>query len=89
MLMHNKLADHEKSRIGEIRSTIQEQLNTLSFAGRLWTIFRSILSGALNDLRRRLGCSKETIMETIDEYVNAFFVRSLQLDALTLSLEYE
>jgi len=88
MLMHNKLADNE-SRIGGIRSTIQEQLNALSFAERLWTIFRSIISGALNDLRRRLGCSKEMIMETIDEYVNAFFVRSLQLDAFTLSLEYE
>ncbi len=84
MLMHNKLTDHE-SRIGSIRSTIQEQLNTLSFAGRLWAIFRFIISGAINDLRRKLGCSKETI----DEYVNAFFVRSLQLDALTLSLEYE
>lgn len=88
MLMHNKLAGHE-SRIGDIRSNIQEQLDTLSFAGRLWQIFRSIISGALHDLRKTLGCSKETIMETIDERVNAFFVRSLQLDAITLRLEYE
>ena len=36
-----------------------------------------------------LGCSKETIMEMLDERVNAFFVRSLQLDAITLRLEYE
>ena len=88
MLMHNKLAGHE-SRIGDIRSTIQEQLDTLSFAGRLWQIFRSIISGALHDLRKTLGCSKETIMEMIDERVNTFFVRSLQLDAITLRLEYE
>jgi len=88
MLMHNKLAGNE-SRIGEIRSDIQEQLDTLSFAGRLWQIFRSIISGALHDLRKTLGCSKETIMERIDERVNTFFVRSLQLDAITLRLEYE
>jgi hypothetical protein len=88
MLMHNKLAGHE-SRIGDIRSNIQEQLDTLSFAGRLWQIFRSIISGALHDVRKSLGCSKETIMEMIDERINTFFVRSLQLDAITLRLEYE
>ena len=88
MLMHNKLAGHD-SRIGDIRSNIQEQLDTLSFAGRLWQIFRSIISGALHDVRKSLGCSKETIMEMIDERINTFFVRSLQLDVLTLRLEYE
>ena len=45
MLMHNKLVGHD-SRIGGIQSNIQEQLVTLSFAGRLWQIFRSIISGA-------------------------------------------
>lgn len=88
MLMHNKLVDHE-SRIGDIRSNIQEQLDTLTFAARLWQLFRSIISGALHDVQKRLGCSKETIMEMIDERVNTFFVRSLQLDAVTLRLEYE
>jgi hypothetical protein len=88
MLMHNKLAGHD-GRIGDVRSNIQEQLNTLSFAGRLWQIFRSIISGALHELRNRLGCSKEIIMEMIDERVNTFFIRSLQLDAVTLRLEYE
>jgi hypothetical protein len=88
MLMHNKLFGHA-GRIGDIRSSIQEQLDMLSFAARLWQLFRSIISGALHDVRKRLGCSKETIMEMIDERVNTFFVRSLQLDAVTLRLEYE
>ncbi len=88
MLMHNKLADNE-SRIGDIRSTIQEQLDTLNFAGHLWQIFRSIVSGVLHDVRGKLGSSKGAIMEMIDERGNTFFVHSLQLDALTLSLEYE
>ncbi len=88
MLMHNKLAGHA-GRIGDIRSTIQEQLDTMNFAGRLWQIFRSILSGVLHDVQGKLGSSKGTIMEMIDERVNTFFVRSLQLDAVTLNLEYE
>jgi hypothetical protein len=87
MLMQDKFSDRE-SRVGEFRSTIQQQLGTLSFAGRLRQIFRSIISGALHELRKR-GCSKEIIVEMIGERVNTFFVRSLQLDAVTLRLDYE
>ena len=60
MLMHNKLVGHE-SRIGDIRSTIQQQLDTLSFAGRLWQIFRSIISGAIHDLRIGWGVQKRPL----------------------------
>ena len=35
MLIHNKL-EGQDARIGEIRSQIQDQLDMLSFAGRLW-----------------------------------------------------
>ena len=45
--------------------------------------------GALHDVRKRLGCSKESIIEMIDERVNTFFIRGLQLNVLTLRLEYE
>ena len=88
MLVHNKLEDQD-CRIGELRSQIQDQMDTLSFAGRLWHIFRAINSGALGELRETLGCSAETVMQTIDERVNEFFVCSLQLDAFTMRLEYE
>jgi len=66
MLMQDKFSDGE-SRVGEFRSTIQQQLDTLSFAGRLRQIFRSIISGALHELRKRLGGSKEIIVEMIGE----------------------
>ncbi len=88
MLAHNKLEDRD-SRIGEFRSQIQDQMDTLSFAGRLWRIFRAIISGALGDLQETLGCSADTVMQTIDDRVNEFFVRSLQLDTFTMRLEYE
>jgi hypothetical protein len=87
MLVYNKLKDQD-SRIGEIRSQIQEQLDSLSFAGRLWRIFRAIISGTLSELRKTLGCSVKTIMLAIDERIHEFFVRSLQLDSFTMRLAY-
>jgi hypothetical protein len=84
----NKLEDQD-SRIGGIRSQMQDQLDSLSFAGRLWQIFRAIISGTLDDLQATLGCSVDTVMLAIDERVHEFFIRSLQLDAFTMRLEYE
>lgn len=80
---------YQNTPIGGIRSAIQNQLDSLSLAGRLWQTFRAIISGALSDLQEVLGCSADTVMQTIDERVNEFFVRSLQLDAFTMRLEYE
>ena len=88
MLVHSKLED-QGVRIGDIRSEIQEQLDALSFAGRLWQIFRAIISGTLNELQATLGCSVDTVMLAIDKRIHEFFVRSLQLDAFTMRLEYE
>ena len=88
MLVHNKL-EGQDSRIGDIRSQIQDQLDSLSFAGRLWQIFRAIISGALSDLQEVLGCSADTVMQTIDERVKEFFICSLQLDTFTMRLEHE
>jgi hypothetical protein len=88
MLVNAKL-EGEESRVGDIRTNIQEQLNTLSFAGRLWEIFRAIISGTLHALQKKLGCRVDVIMQTIDKRVNEFFIQSLQLDTFTLQLEYE
>lgn len=87
MLVHNKLED-QTYRVGEIRSQIQEQLDSLSFAGRLWQIFRAIISGTLDELQKTLGCSANAIILAIDKRIREFFIRSLQLDAFTMRLEY-
>jgi len=88
MLVQNKL-EGQDCRIGDIRSQIQDQLDSLSFAGRLWQIFRAIISGALRDLQETLGCSVDTVVQTIDERINEFFICSLQLDTFTMRLEHE
>ena len=87
MLVHAKLAGQE-ARVGDVRTNIQDQLDTLSFAGRLWQIFRAIISGTLQQLQKTLGCTVEGIMQIIDQRVEDFFVQSLQLDAFTLQLEH-
>ena len=88
MLVHNKL-ETQGTRIGGLRSQIQDQLDSLSFAGRLWQIFRAIISGTLDELQETLGCSVGTVLLAIDQRVQEFFVRSLQLDAFTLRLEHQ
>ena len=88
MLMHAKLEGQE-ARVGDARATIQDQLDMLSFAGRLWQIFRAIISDSLHDLEAMLGYDAEAVMQDIDQRVQAFFVHSLQLDVVTLQLEYD
>ena len=88
VLVHAKLSD-DRARIGELRADIQDQLNLMSLAGRLWQIFRAIISDTLDELGDALGCSVETLLKAFDEKVNQFFVQSLQLDSFTMRLEYE
>ena len=75
--------------MGQLRGNIQQQLDSLCFASQLWQLIRAIVGGTLTSLSRQLGCTVETIMSAIDTRVEEFFVRSLQLDALTMELEYE
>ena len=88
MLVQHKLTAQD-ARIGDIRSMIQDQLDSLSFAGRLWQLFRAIISGTLNELKAMLGCSVNAVMLAIDKHVNEFFISSLQLDVFTMRLEHE
>ena len=88
MLMNGKL-NQQDATIGQLRGNIQHQLDSLCFASQLWQFFRAIVGGTLTSLSRQLGCTVETIMSAIDTRVEEFFVRSLQLDALTMELEYE
>ena len=88
MLVHAKL-DGEGAGVSGIRADIRDQLNLMSFAVRLWQIFRAIISGTLDELGDILGCSAECLMRAFDEKVNQFFTQSLQLDVYTMRLEHE
>ena len=88
MLVHAKLSD-DGARIGQCRADIEEQLNLMSFAARLWQIFRAIICDTLDELGDTLGCTAEALMKAFDEKVNQFFTKSLQLDAFTMRLEHQ
>ncbi|MCU7879429.1 MAG: transposase [Candidatus Thiodiazotropha sp. (ex Lucinoma aequizonata)] len=88
MLVQNKL-ENPDFRVGDIRSQIQEQVDSLSFARKLWQIFRAIISDTLSELQATLGCSVDTVMLAINKRVSEFFISSLQLDAFRMQLEYE
>jgi len=88
MLVHAKL-DGEGAGVAGVRADIRDQLNLMSFAARLWQIFRAIISGTLDELGDTLGCSAQSLMKAFDEKVHRFFTQSLQLDVYTMRLEYE
>ncbi len=41
-------------RVCDIRSQVQDQITTLDFAKKLWSLFRAIISGTLNELKTKI-----------------------------------
>lgn len=59
----------------------------ISFASKLWQVFRAVITGALEELRVVLGDAATWVMETIDTHIQCLFTQVLQLDPRTLRLE--
>jgi SRSO17 transposase len=59
----------------------------INFAGKLWQVFRAVITGALDELRAVLGDAASLVMETIDAHIQCLFTQVLQLDPKTLRLE--
>jgi SRSO17 transposase len=81
--------ENEALRVCDIRSRLQDQLTSLDYAKNLWGIFRTLIHDALGDINREIGGAAGTVMKAIDSRVHDFFVRSLQLDAFTLEMEFK
>ena len=81
--------EHGELRVSDIRGHMKEQLNTLDFAQRLWQLFRALISGTIETFKKTLGKTTGAIMAAIDNRIDEFFTQALQLDALTLKLEFE
>jgi len=88
MLVDAKLTSAVGS-VGQLRSQIQDQFDSLHYAARLWGVFRTLVAGTLKNMRTQLNCTVGDIMARIDERVSQFLVQALQLDAFTMSLEHE
>ena len=59
----------------------------ISYAGKLWQVFRAIITGALDELQGILGDTVTLVLETIEAHIQCVFVQALQLDPKTLRLE--
>jgi len=86
ILVQAKL-EHADSRVCEVRNYLNTQLETVDFAKRLWGLFQTLISGALEDVREQLGSAVDTVMSVIEKSVQDFWVRALQLDTFTMELE--
>lgn len=73
--------------ITQIRQSLCRNSTDISFAGRLWQVFRSIITGALDELKAILGDTVALVIETIETHIQCFFVQALQLDPKTLRIE--
>jgi SRSO17 transposase len=74
--------------LSDMRASISSNLTDISFAGRLWKMFKIIISGALHELEEELGAAVGLVIETIEQHIEGFFVQALQLDTKTLRLEF-
>lgn len=64
MLLQAKL-ELVDSRVCDVRSYLNTQLETVDFAKRLWGRFQAIISGALESVREPLGSGVDTVMSAI------------------------
>ena len=66
---------------GEMRDRQTGALQALSYGALLWQLFRAIIEGTLDALKAKLGGQIiDSIMAAIDEEVDAFLGRALQID---------
>ena len=72
--------------IAGVRRGLCSNSMDISFASKLWQVFRIVITGALDDLKV-LGDAVTLVMETIDAHIECWFLQVLQLDARTLRLE--
>jgi SRSO17 transposase len=75
------------ANISIVRQTLCSNSADISFAGKLWQVFRAVITGALDSLKAVLGDTITRVMDTIDAHIECLFLQVLQLDPKTLKLE--
>ena len=73
--------------IAGVRQAMCSNSTDISFAGKLWQVFRAVITGALDGLTAVLGDAVARVLEAIDAHIECWFLQVLQLDPMTLRLE--
>jgi hypothetical protein len=85
------LAKREESiyadSVAQARQTVCSNSMDISFASKLWRVFRAVITGALDAVKVVLGDAAVLVMDTIDAHIQCWFLQVLQLDTKTLRLE--
>ena len=76
-----------ESSVALMRQKLCSNSADISFASKLWQVFRAVITGAMDELKAVLGDAVALVMETIDTHIQCLFVQVLQLDPRTLRLE--
>ena len=88
MLLLNSMLERNGASFGELRSEVSGQLETLTFAGLLWELFKALIYGALDHFEKMLGSEllqmiKGKIQTTVDDFLRD----ALQLDSFSIATE--
>lgn len=84
LFSHMKMQDGASS-LTEHRNEVSHTMEQISFASLLWTLFKLLISKALDDFRERLGCElTDEIMNHIESLVREFLEPALQIDPQSL-----
>ena len=71
--------------IGKHRKKVSDALELMSFASLLWTLFKAIINGALDQLKNLID---DDLLQTIKDHINStvtdFLNQALQLDPQSL-----
>lgn len=73
--------------IAQMRQALCSNSTNINFAGKLWQVFRAVITGALDGMKAVLGDAVTVMMDAIDAHIACWFSQVLQLDARTLRLE--
>ena len=73
--------------IAGARQAMCSNSTDISFASKLWQVFRAVITGALDSLKAVMGEAVAIVMEVIDAHIECWFLQVLQLDTRTLRLE--
>jgi hypothetical protein len=73
--------------IAGARQAMCSNSTDISFAGKLWQVFRAVITGALDSLKAVMGDAVAMVIDAIDAHIEYWFLQVLQLDTRTLRLE--
>lgn len=87
LLVIAKQTTQGADNIAGVRQAMCSNSTGISFAGKLWQVFRAVITGALDGLKAVMGDAVAILMDAIDAHIEYWFLQVLQLDARTLRLE--